>query len=186
MNFEQVYALADRSSSECAFNQGECLALYNLLRTLPYKAVVVEIGVQFGRSTTVIGAVAKELDFEFTAIDNWSGEEGQQQKEHIEKLLIGEFELPINLVSSDSAEACKYFHREIDLIHIDGDHEYEAVMLDMRLWLPKLKSGGYVCFDDYGHDSLPDVYRAVSEYIKPEDYRFLGRYGEKLGIFKKL
>jgi hypothetical protein len=38
---------------------------------------------------------------------------------------------------------------DISLLHIDGNHDGEAVALDVALWLPRLRSGGWLVLDDY-------------------------------------
>ena len=37
---------------------------------------------------------------------------------------------------------------EIDILHIDGNHEEESSCRDVELYLPKVKKGGYIWFDD--------------------------------------
>jgi hypothetical protein len=37
----------------------------------------------------------------------------------------------------------------IAVLHIDGNHDYEAVVLDADLWLPFVAPNGWVIFDDY-------------------------------------
>lgn len=37
----------------------------------------------------------------------------------------------------------------IAVLHIDGNHDYEAVALDCQLWLPHLAPGGWLILDDY-------------------------------------
>lgn len=37
----------------------------------------------------------------------------------------------------------------IAVLHIDGNHDYEAVALDAELWLPLVAPNGWVIFDDY-------------------------------------
>jgi hypothetical protein len=87
----------------------------------------------------------------------------------------------------DSNMASKIYEGKIDLIHIDGDHEYEAVLSDCNHWLSKVKKGGFACFDDYGHDSLPGIWKACQEYFEEhKNWKFLGRYGDKLGIYQKI
>lgn len=47
---------------------------------------------------------------------------------------------------------------ELDFVFIDADHSYPSVLADIKAWLPKVMTGGYVC----GHDcELPDVKRAL-------------------------
>lgn len=42
----------------------------------------------------------------------------------------------------------KYPDKTYDYIYIDGDHSYEGVSLDYKLFWPKLKKGGYMVFHD--------------------------------------
>jgi len=46
----------------------------------------------------------------------------------------------------------------IDLLYIDGAHDSTSVARDTTLFVPMVKNGGIVIFDDYGH---PDVQRGV-------------------------
>jgi hypothetical protein len=50
-----------------------------------------------------------------------------------------------------SAEASAAFADEtLDWVYVDGDHRHEAVLQDLDLYLPKLRSGGLLTGDDYG------------------------------------
>ena len=46
----------------------------------------------------------------------------------------------------------------IDLLYIDGAHDSTSVARDTILYVPMVKSGGTIIFDDYAH---PDVKRGV-------------------------
>jgi len=46
----------------------------------------------------------------------------------------------------------------IDVLYIDGAHDSTSVARDTTLYVPMVKEGGIVIFDDYGH---PDVRRGV-------------------------
>lgn len=185
-NIDEIYQIVEESSHETAFNRGECEALFNKLLDLPKGAKVVEIGVEYGRSTSVIAEVGKERDFNFTAIDNWCQDNGAEAKAHVLSQ-IEKHQWKIKLMTMDSNLASKIYEGKIDLIHIDGDHVYEAVKSDIEHWLPKVKSGGYACFDDFGHDSLPGVYQACEEYFNEHrNWIFCGRFGNKLGVYQKI
>jgi cephalosporin hydroxylase len=52
-------------------------------------------------------------------------------------------------------------------VFIDASHAYEDVIADIRLWAPKIRSGGLLCGHDYGMEAYyPQwgVTRAVDEY----------------------
>lgn len=68
---------------------------------------------------------------------------------------------------SPSAEAVSAFaDGYFDWIYIDGNHLYEFVKLDLELWYPKVKSGGYITGDDYveGRWWKGGVKKAVDEF----------------------
>jgi predicted O-methyltransferase YrrM len=185
--FREVYKIVEESSHETAFNEGEAKGLYWLLQELKPYSVVVEIGVQFGRSTTVIAEVSKEKRFAFYAVDSWKEANGDEAYDHVSAQMQKHF-WNFNLISADSIEYSKSFQGDIDLIHIDGDHSYKGVKADCEAWLGKVISGGYACFDDYGHPGLEDVQKAVDEYIvkNRKKWIYIGTYGNKLGVFKRI
>jgi predicted O-methyltransferase YrrM len=51
--------------------------------------------------------------------------------------------------------ACNFIEdKSLDFVYIDANHTYQAVKEDIRLWYPKVKSGGLIM----GHDYLPDYF----------------------------
>jgi predicted O-methyltransferase YrrM len=54
---------------------------------------------------------------------------------------------------------------DLDLLFIDGWHEYDAVRRDCEQWMIKLKPDGIVILHDY--DSASGVRKVVEEYVKP-------------------
>ena len=73
-------------------------------------------------------------------------------------------------VKKTSLEAASMFPDHFfDLVYIDGNHKYEAVLEDLKIWIPKIKPGGWVT----GHDFYPPysspshpVTKAVLDYFR--------------------
>jgi len=51
----------------------------------------------------------------------------------------------------------------LDFVFIDGDHSYAGCLADIKLWLPKVKQGGFISGHDINHPKLPGVTKAVYE-----------------------
>ena len=64
----------------------------------------------------------------------------------------------------DSTEASKLFEKDsLDFVYIDGNHNYECVLADIRNYYPLIKKGGYIG----GHDFLGEyfgVIKAVTQF----------------------
>jgi len=45
----------------------------------------------------------------------------------------------------------------LNFVFIDGDHSYEGTKLDIELWLPKIKKGGWIGGHDFEHEKRPDL-----------------------------
>jgi predicted O-methyltransferase YrrM len=45
----------------------------------------------------------------------------------------------------------------IDILLIDGDHSFEGALRDIESWLPKMRTGGFLIFDDI--DNIPEMTR---------------------------
>jgi len=72
-----------------------------------------------------------------------------------------------------SKKAIEFFaDHSLDFVFIDGDHSYIGTALDIKLWLPKVKAGGWIGGHDYHHEKRPDfkgIDDAVDEAFKKED-----------------
>jgi len=57
-----------------------------------------------------------------------------------------------------------------DLIYLDANHSYEAVMADLAAWTPKIRAGGTFCGHDYmdgvRQEGVFGVKTAVNEFFK--------------------
>lgn len=55
----------------------------------------------------------------------------------------------------------------IDMLHIDGNHDYVYVSKDAELYVPLVNQGGFVVFDDIDWDSVRRVYERYKEKLIP-------------------
>jgi len=54
------------------------------------------------------------------------------------------------MIRATSEVAADMFDREsLDFVYIDANHAYDFIVQDIKLWYPKVKSGGYLCGHDY-------------------------------------
>jgi MMP 1-O-methyltransferase len=137
--------------------EDEGILLYNLAKNCKGDGVIVEIGSFKGKSTTWLGNGSKEgNNVKIYAIDPHTGssehqKEGQKFwtfdvfKENIKKAGVEDIITPLVMFSE---EAEKDFKEPIEVLFIDGAHEYEYVKLDFELWEPKVINGGYIAMHD--------------------------------------
>ena len=67
-----------------------------------------------------------------------------------------------------SERAAPRFSREVDMVFVDGGHLYEDVVLDLRLWWPKIRSGGIMAGHDY-NVRWWGVVKAVNEFASAKN-----------------
>jgi len=131
--------------------------LFNLGKKCSGKGVIVEIGSWKGKSTICLAKGSKsDNKIKVYAIDPHVGA-SEHKKLYGKVNTFREFENNIKNAEVDdivipimatSEEAAKNFTEPIELIFIDGAHEYELVKLDFELWFPKVINGGIMAFHD--------------------------------------
>ncbi len=88
-----------------------------------------------------------------------------QFKENIKKSGVEDIVIPI---VKTSEEAAKDFIKPVELIFIDGAHEYEMVKKDLECWFPKVIEGGIIAFhDSAGWNRGGGPSRLVEESVYP-------------------
>lgn len=145
--------------------------MIDMVSRLPNNAKIVEIGAWKGRSTSFISVecINSGKNIEYFVVDTWLG---SNEHEHIHDGEIStlydvflknterikDFIKPMKMTS---VEASKHFKDgSLDYVYIDGSHEYEDVLDDIKHWYPKVKRGGIISGDDYLWNP---VERAVNE-----------------------
>ena len=136
--------------------------LYTLAKNCKGRGVIVEIGSWKGKSTIWLGKGSKAGNrIKIYAIDPHTGSPElkkmygkirsfEEFKDNIKNMEVDDIVVPI---IKTSEAAAKNFDEPVELIFIDGSHEYEIVKLDFELWFPKLINGGIMAFHD---TNIPD------------------------------
>lgn len=181
----------------------EAIALFELARALPHERPrIVEIGSWQGKSTVCLarglrGKIAPRL----TCIDPFdaSGDArsvgtygaradapGTPLRRRFEQNLCdsGLIDL-IDVHQGFSHEIAADFDEPIDLLFVDGDHDYAAVRRDVRDWAPKIRPGGVLALHDVVHAQHDGPRRVVDELLLPDPQWIEVRYVDSMFVAKK-
>jgi len=118
---------------------------------------VVEIGSWRGRSTK---ALCDSCPGMVWAIDPWRSnmdayEDFIQNTKRTVDLII---------MRMPSLRAVQLFpDKSVDMVFIDGNHDYKFVKADIQTWTPKVKK--LICGHDWGHPDYPGVNHAVEKHL---------------------
>lgn len=70
--------------------------------------------------------------------------------------------------SKDIVDRVHQIIQDVDILFIDGDHDYQPVLDDFRNYNDLVLPGGYIVFDDYLDTGCPQVRRAVDYIVSNE------------------
>ena len=128
---------------------------YELIRSHKPKTIV-ELGVHYGDSYFTFCQACEELELDtiLYGIDHWQGDEqaglyGEEVFEEVKAYNEEFYSENSTLLKMNFEDALDQFEdQSIDLLHIDGSHEYETIRKDFENWLPKVKKGGRILIHD--------------------------------------
>jgi predicted O-methyltransferase YrrM len=152
---------------------------------------VAEIGVYRGRSLLPIAAVLRATGGgAAVGIDPWSADEALQYDDHaggtdaarqwtratdweaiyqsvvdnIDRLGVAHIVELVRMPSSAAADLIPA--GGLDLVHVDGNHDAEAVAQDVERYLPKLRPGGFLALDDTSWSSIRPTARVLEDRLE--------------------
>ena len=92
-------------------------------------------------------------------------------KEAVEDLLK-KFKNNINLIKGNSNLILKKVDMsKIDYVFLDGGHSYQTVKNDLECCLDVINANGIVMCDDYNFGHLPDVKKAIDEFVRVNGFK---------------
>ncbi len=143
-----------------------------LISKVPDNGIFVECGAWLGKSSSYLCDKSKNR-FSIYIVDSWKGSDNEldttqklaTQTDIYEVFLENMGNRIFTPIKKLSCEAVKDFEdKSCDVIFIDMNHTYNEVKKDIQMWLPKVKSGGFLAGHDYTQ-SFPGVIRAVDELL---------------------
>jgi MMP 1-O-methyltransferase len=121
-------------------------ALYELARRCRGDGVIVEIGSWKGKSTVCLGLGSLAGNcVPVYAVDPHADYRFGDFKTNVERAGIADLVRPVASLSQAAADG---FGAPIELLFVDGAHEYDLVLEDFEKWVPKVVNGGWVAFHD--------------------------------------
>lgn len=186
--FSEVMEITSRISGNAALEDPEAEALYKACLTVPEGGLVVEIGCQLGRSSSLIAQVGKAIGFHSVHIDPYT-EQPDYLKGWVDMMyrVGGPWEHAFTLLCMRTEQAAWHLSKfgQIDLAFIDGDHEAPSVQIDLELVANRVKKGGLMTAHDYANLGLKGVQDAINPYVAAGGWEHVGTFGS-LGVWRRL
>ncbi|WP_445256705.1 class I SAM-dependent methyltransferase [Nocardioides aurantiacus] len=153
--FEAAWEIADRIPGW--LTEAQARLLWETAEEVPEGGLLLEIGSHQGRSTVVLGALARDRGARVVAVDPFVDGRlfgGRPTREKFERHLAGAGLTPtVELLADYSTRARPSWTRQLDHLYIDGKHDYWTLSDDLR-WTRHLRDHGPVlvhdCFSSIG------------------------------------
>jgi GR25 family glycosyltransferase involved in LPS biosynthesis len=197
---QNVFSMMHHLEGWCSYEKASILVDL-VFKTQP--DTIVEIGVFGGKSLIPMAYALKVLGKgKAYGVDPWDGKESIQgmmspidrewwgNLDHLEIMhglveKIKEFELQeyIYLIPNTSSKAQSI--EDIDILHIDGNHAEEICYHDVLKWVPLVKEGGWIIFNDiaWNENGQYTTARAV-EWLNTHCIKF-AEFNKSWGIWIK-
>lgn len=180
----------DASTIKGWLSKSEGALLYRLAQSV--QGNIVEIGSYEGRSTLYL-ARAKQISGSgrVIAIDTFKGSSEHRKfgdidtydsfMSNMQRMRTADV---IDVKRGYSYDIADDFNEDIDMLFIDGSHEYEHVKRDFIMWAPKVRENGIIAFHDMIDWHGPAA--VFREYIlNNRDYTVGGRAHSLMFAYKR-
>lgn len=165
--------------------EGQASLLYDEAARLGPGDSVVEIGSHQGRSTVVLAGVARRVGARVFAVDPFVEGRlfgGLSTREKFERNIgaAGVAEA-VTLLPTYSKDARAQWSQEIQLLYIDGKHDYWSFTDDLR-WRRHLRPGGRILVHD-SFSSIGVTLGILTRILLSSDIRYLRR-SDSMALFE--
>lgn len=138
---------------------------------------VLEVGSWLGASTRHLAQLVPENGTVF-AVDHWLGSPEHDEMEEVCEWMPTLYDrflsnvvhagltakiIPVRMPSLRAAKCMAKCAISVDLIYLDGAHDYASVYSDLVAWYPFVELKGVMCGDDW---NVGDVQRAVVRFAQ--------------------
>jgi predicted O-methyltransferase YrrM len=137
---------------------------------------MVEIGSYQGESTTLFAHIfqPKELYAVDPFVNGYDDYDGSSTGDftnviHNFEERIKKFSCIKHIKDFSYGAVTKFEDNSLDFVYVDGDHTYDGVVRDIKLYLPKIKSGGFIAGHDLGKET---VTKAIKNQLGEVDIYF--------------
>ena len=132
-----------------------------------------EIGVWLGANAKVMLDTIPNLSLALVdpysgpvQYDRQAGRSSHDKAEQHAHRLLAQFKKAVFIRATSQHAAASFADGSMDFVYIDGNHRYDMCMLDIILWLPKVKVGGIIS----GHDYESSKSRQFGVQLAVDDY----------------
>jgi len=190
ISFEEVMQTTRGISGSPALEDEDARGLYDAVATVPAGGLLVEVGCQLGRSSSLIAQLQQAIGFHSVHIDPYTSQTDYlKQWTEMMHRVGGDFTHEFTLLCMRTEQADWMLERlgPIDLAFIDGDHCLPGVLADLRLVAERVRVGGLLTAHDYAkseQNGLVDVKAAIDPYIASGKWDEVGVFGS-LGVWRR-
>lgn len=145
--------------------------------------VAVEIGSFRGKSAAYI-ASGLPANGKLFCVDPWQDSAQVREKQYsvagnlqrfVENIEACGFTKKVTPLQGFSEDVSATWVGKIDMMHIDGGHDYDEVLTDIRCWMPHMRPGGVMLFDDWS-SRFPGIDDAVHDMFDTVMLHNVGSY----------